>query len=515
MGCPGASPRGSPRRARPEERPRPGAPGRSAAPPGGTGRAPPASRVRRPGLLWRRPRDRPAPGPGARPARAVPGPPAAARGAGTRTPLTRKEGIPRAARGTGRKGAGVSVKGRGEGTGEVPRSLTRRGEIPGQPAGRDGAGASVQGPGGKKPGRRGSEIARDCTLGTSPPGHFPAPHALGWRRRRCRVSPAGSAASPRWGRRAPRARGGHARLPLAVTSRPARGSPLQSAGASRGCGAVSVRSSAPRAAAASRCGGRQAPPPPSLPPSLVPAPPLCPMFGLGKPAGQQEPGRSGGLPKMASVGDFNVLSSSIPATKVELSVSCRYGGGSRPRRPLAPRRRRGRTGGRPSSRACQRSGQEKAARDALRTPGAVRGALAPALGACGARAAASASSGRAGRSPGPAASPLQPAGRAPGVSAAAAAGGPGAERRFPRRLRALPRRAAAAAAPHPARAAAGSGSRVGERAGRVIRQVFDFWSCPKCRGGDGDRSNPVLASSRLPCKTSEYGHVVSLRHVLP
>ncbi|KAM3673689.1 copine-8 isoform X2 [Ammospiza nelsoni] len=47
------------------------------------------------------------------------------------------------------------------------------------------------------------------------------------------------------------------------------------------------------------------------------------MFGLGKPAGQQELGRSGGLPKMASVGDFNVLSSSIPATKVELSVSCR------------------------------------------------------------------------------------------------------------------------------------------------------------------------------------------------
>ncbi|OWK57382.1 Copine-8 [Lonchura striata] len=47
------------------------------------------------------------------------------------------------------------------------------------------------------------------------------------------------------------------------------------------------------------------------------------MFGLGKPAGQQEPGRSGGLPKMASVGDFNVLGSSIPATKVELSVSCR------------------------------------------------------------------------------------------------------------------------------------------------------------------------------------------------
>ncbi|XP_062346770.1 copine-8 [Cinclus cinclus] len=47
------------------------------------------------------------------------------------------------------------------------------------------------------------------------------------------------------------------------------------------------------------------------------------MFGLEKPAGQQEPGRSGGLPKMASVGDFNVLSSSIPATKVELSVSCR------------------------------------------------------------------------------------------------------------------------------------------------------------------------------------------------
>ncbi|KAI6079100.1 Copine-8 [Aix galericulata] len=41
------------------------------------------------------------------------------------------------------------------------------------------------------------------------------------------------------------------------------------------------------------------------------------MFGLEKPA------RSGGFPNMASVGDFNALSSSIPATKVELSVSCR------------------------------------------------------------------------------------------------------------------------------------------------------------------------------------------------
>ncbi|XP_037243501.1 copine-8 isoform X5 [Falco biarmicus] len=47
------------------------------------------------------------------------------------------------------------------------------------------------------------------------------------------------------------------------------------------------------------------------------------MLGLEKPAGQQKPGGSGGFPNMASVGDFNVLSSSIPATKVELSVSCR------------------------------------------------------------------------------------------------------------------------------------------------------------------------------------------------
>ena len=47
------------------------------------------------------------------------------------------------------------------------------------------------------------------------------------------------------------------------------------------------------------------------------------MFGLEKPPGQQKVGRSGGFPNMASVGDFNVLSSSIPATKVELSVSCR------------------------------------------------------------------------------------------------------------------------------------------------------------------------------------------------
>ncbi|XP_015707208.1 copine-8 isoform X3 [Coturnix japonica] len=47
------------------------------------------------------------------------------------------------------------------------------------------------------------------------------------------------------------------------------------------------------------------------------------MFGLEKPPGQQKLDRSGGFPNMASVGDFNVLSSSIPATKVELSVSCR------------------------------------------------------------------------------------------------------------------------------------------------------------------------------------------------
>lgn len=52
-------------------------------------------------------------------------------------------------------------------------------------------------------------------------------------------------------------------------------------------------------------------------------PPRCLMFGLEKPPGQQKLGRSGGFPNMASVGDFNVLSSSIPATKVELSVSCR------------------------------------------------------------------------------------------------------------------------------------------------------------------------------------------------
>ncbi|XP_069657977.1 copine-8 isoform X5 [Haliaeetus albicilla] len=47
------------------------------------------------------------------------------------------------------------------------------------------------------------------------------------------------------------------------------------------------------------------------------------MFGLAEPAGRQKPGRSGGFPNMASVGDFNVLGASIPATKVELSVSCR------------------------------------------------------------------------------------------------------------------------------------------------------------------------------------------------
>ncbi|KAM9026206.1 copine-8 isoform 3-T3 [Ara ararauna] len=47
------------------------------------------------------------------------------------------------------------------------------------------------------------------------------------------------------------------------------------------------------------------------------------MFALEKPAGQPATGRSGGFPNMASVGDFSVLSSSIPATKVELSVSCR------------------------------------------------------------------------------------------------------------------------------------------------------------------------------------------------
>lgn len=155
-----------------------------------------------------------------------------------------------------------------------------------------------------------------------------------------RAAPGPPAAAPPWGGRPPLAPGtpgwgSHARLPLAVTS-PAP-LPPQPAAAARGrrCGAVRcgpvLRATGGGGVALWRA--RLAPPPPlplRRPPSFPPclrASLRCPMFGLEKPAGQQEPGRSGGFPKMASVGDFNVLSSSIPATKVELSVSCRYGGG--------------------------------------------------------------------------------------------------------------------------------------------------------------------------------------------
>uniref|UniRef100_A0A8C3BCP2 Copine-8 n=1 Tax=Cairina moschata TaxID=8855 RepID=A0A8C3BCP2_CAIMO len=86
-----------------------------------------------------------------------------------------------------------------------------------------------------------------------------------------------------------------------------------------------LRRRLPLAVAAWRCGEGRLAPPPSLLPSLSVLSLLHPlplraapsMFGLEKPA------RSGGFPNMASVGDFNALSSSIPATKVELSVSCR------------------------------------------------------------------------------------------------------------------------------------------------------------------------------------------------
>uniref|UniRef100_A0A8B9VTG8 Copine-8 n=1 Tax=Anas zonorhyncha TaxID=75864 RepID=A0A8B9VTG8_9AVES len=86
-----------------------------------------------------------------------------------------------------------------------------------------------------------------------------------------------------------------------------------------------LRRRLPLAVAAWRCGEGRLAPPPCLLPSLSTLSLLHPlplraapsMFGLEKPA------RSGGFPNMASVGDFNALSSSIPATKVELSVSCR------------------------------------------------------------------------------------------------------------------------------------------------------------------------------------------------
>eukprot|EP00075_Anas_platyrhynchos_P025421 XP_027314674.1 copine-8 isoform X1 [Anas platyrhynchos] len=86
-----------------------------------------------------------------------------------------------------------------------------------------------------------------------------------------------------------------------------------------------LRRRLPLAVAAWRCGEGRLAPPPYLLPSLSTLSLLHPlplraapsMFGLEKPA------RSGGFPNMASVGDFNALSSSIPATKVELSVSCR------------------------------------------------------------------------------------------------------------------------------------------------------------------------------------------------
>ncbi|XP_067420514.1 copine-8 isoform X3 [Emydura macquarii macquarii] len=47
------------------------------------------------------------------------------------------------------------------------------------------------------------------------------------------------------------------------------------------------------------------------------------MFGPDKQSGQPKLDRGGRFGNMASVGEFNSLSASIPATKVEVSVSCR------------------------------------------------------------------------------------------------------------------------------------------------------------------------------------------------
>lgn len=117
------------------------------------------------------------------------------------------------------------------------------------------------------------------------------------------------------------------------------------------------------------------------------------------------------------------------------------------------------------------AGRRRAARDALRMPGAVRGAPAPALGAAGA------SSGRAGRSSGPAASPLQPAGRAPGVSSA------GCCRRTPGPNCGLCRdgqRVLPLILPAP----------LGALSGRILTSG----AVPKCRGGDGDLPSGVMLS---------------------
>ncbi|XP_074872264.1 copine-8 isoform X3 [Carettochelys insculpta] len=54
----------------------------------------------------------------------------------------------------------------------------------------------------------------------------------------------------------------------------------------------------------------------------APAPPR-PMFGPEKNSGQPTLDRGGRLGNMASVGEFSSLSASIPATRVEVSVSCR------------------------------------------------------------------------------------------------------------------------------------------------------------------------------------------------
>lgn len=396
---------------------------------------------------------------------------------------------------------GRSCSGRG---GPLTHERGGRG-FPCYPAGRDGAGREFprRGPDRGGAGAKARGTARR-TRSRRGPSAAPVPFPpRGLRRPSGAARPARPSRRPSGTPRAP-GRGSHARLPPAVTSPPRSrlaasvgggGSPRAAAWPGAPLRSAPLHGRRPAAfAAVWRAAWRRLPP--SLSAALLPAL-RCPMFGLEEPAGRQKPGRSGGFPNMASVGDFNVLGASIPATKVELSVSCRYGGGRGPPCPRVPGASEGAGGraGRPPPRGlpAEGGGREKGQRPgggaARCTPGAVRGAFPPALGErCPAPGSCERSAGGSARA--------QP--EAGGRPAAARLGVPGAgvlpadprgrsagSRRGCGRQPALPKRAAAAAAPDPSRKLAGGerGSRGRACAqSRFSSRCFNLWSCPQRRG---------------------------------
>lgn len=407
---------------------RPCPPGRSAAPPGGPGpaprpgRAPPTARIRRPGLWWGRPREgtpRPALecGPQPRSPGAVPG--RRCGGSGRGDPHTHwrgRRGFPaqpaerdRTAREFPRRSQGKDVGGAPSFTnvqgGNSPESLrdgTER-EFPCRAQeGRDRGGTGAK--------SLGSAPWARLQRGTNPPrpqrGGGGRGAALPWGLRRVPARAVGLPA-PGAGTRGSRWRWRHGPLPPRHSSRRA-----HPAGAERS----GLRATGGSGTALWRPAGAASSFPPSVRPSVPRSRPRrsVPCSGWGSRRGSRSWVQAVGFRRWRPWG---ILTCSAPASRPpRWSSPCPAGTEAAHGRPT--RLPRGVGGG--GRAGVSGAGRRRAVRDALRIPRAVRGALAPALGACRARAAgnAGASSGRAGRSPGPAASPLQPAGRAPGVSAA-------------------------------------------------------------------------------------------------